>query len=434
MKNRYLILLGSIVLFLGCEKEVGRLGTPIHPPKSISIISGNNQTGFPGEFLSDPIVLEIIPNNMEDLDYYSYYFQYEGNHVNVQMHDTIIESKIYIYANWKLTSSDEKQELLFLLYEKCNGYYKQCNKIDSILITAKLKPPWKSVFSAKNGTFHDIHFSDENNGVLIGELTFHSGYFSTSDGGETWKVVANNRTDLYQLSFADSDTGIVILANNWAHYTNDGGKSFYQGEWSPPIPGHRSSTDYFMLNSKEIFTVGTKGRIAKSVDGGKTWSSYEGFSFQNVLFDIDCVDKNTCFACGEIGKVVKTTDGGVTWNEQEILINNYLKKIYFLDKNHGFAAGQFGALVRTINGGKDWEIINTGLKYTIIEIYFYNSDIGYIVSSAGEIGKTIDGGLTWELINKDNYEVNYLNRAIFKDNTILGLQGGSIYKFNLSNE
>src|SRR5690606_26715544 len=130
----------------------------------------------------------------------------------------------------------------------------------------------------------------------------------------------------------------------------------------------------------------------------------------------------------------KTTDGGKTWNTQEILLNNYLNKIYFLDKDYGFSAGQYGVLVKTIDGGENWEIIETGLMFAIIEIYFYNKDLGYIVSTTGEIGKTTDGGLTWELINKSSYGVYDLNKAIFKDNTILGLQGGSIYKYILNNE
>jgi photosystem II stability/assembly factor-like uncharacterized protein len=434
MKNKYLIIVGFIVFLLGCEKDKEPHITPINPPKSITIVSGNNQIGYPSEYLSDSIVLEITPENIDDLNNYSYYFKSKDYFASVYSYDTILDSKMYVYAKWQLNSSEESQELTFFLNEKCDDYHNHCNKIDSILISASIKSPWKSVFSGANGTLYDIHFSDVNNGVLVGDLPFGSGYFKTNDGGITWSTVANNRNDLYQLSFADSDTGIVIVTNNWAYFTSNGGKSFYQVDWSPPIIGHQSSSDYFMFNSKEIFTVGGNATIAKSIDGGKSWLTYEGFSFKNYLYDITCVDKNTCYACGSIGKVVKTSDGGETWNEREILLNNYLKKIYFLDKDYGFSAGQYGALVRTINGGESWEIIKTGLRFTIIEIYFYNRDLGYIVSTSGEIGKTNDGGLTWEVLNKDNYGVYELRKVIFKNNAILGLQGGSIYKYELSNE
>lgn len=429
MKYVYLIILGLLVILSGCEKEpqIGR-------PKSIAIVSGNNQIGYPNEFLSDSIVLEITPENTEDLHNYSYYFKSKDYYPYVVAYDTILNNKMYIYAKWKLIYNDESQEITFFLTQKCDDPYNLCKKIDSLQISASLKSTWKSVFSVSNGTFYDIHFTDVNNGILVGDLSNESGYFKTSDGGETWNSVAYSRNDLFQLSFADNDTGIVIVTNNWAYFTFDGGKSFYDRDWTPPIIGHLSSSDYFMFNSKEIYTVGRNAAIAKSIDGGKSWLTYEGFSPLIYFYDITCVDKNTCYACGSIGKVVKTTDGGETWNEQEILLNSYLKKIYFIDEDYGFSAGQDGALVRTTNGGESWEIIKTGLKFTIIEIYFSNRNLGYIVSSTGEIGKTNDGGLTWEVINKDNYGVYGLSKVIFKGNSILGLQEGSVYKYKLSNE
>lgn len=426
--------MGFTISLFGCYKDKEPSITPINPPKNIIIVSGNDQIGYPNEFLADSIVLEITPENINDLNNYSYSFKPKDYYGGVNAYDTILDNKMYVYAKWKLNAHDEPQELMFYLNELCNDYG-QCNKIDSLLISASLKPKWESVFSGTNGTLHDIHFTDDTNGILVGELPFGSGYYETNNGGETWNTVVNiDRNDLYQLSFADKNTGIVILTNNWAYHTNDGGKSFYQGDWSPPLIGHRSSSDYLMLNSKEIFTVGGNATIAKSMDGGKTWSRYDGFSFTNYFYDITCIDKNICYVCGSIGKIVKTTDGGETWNAQEILLNNYLNKIYFLDKDYGFSAGQYGALVRTTDGGENWEIIKTGLMFAIIEIYFYNQDLGYIVSSAGEIGKTTDGGLTWELVNKHGYGVYDLNKAIFKDNAILGLQGGSIYKYILNNE
>lgn len=429
MRIKYLAFLSLIVILFGCEKEETLTG-PVNPPKSISVISGNNQVGYPNEYLNDSIVVEITPENINDLSKYSYSFKGSDYYSGVYASDTILGNKMYVYVKWKLNSSDKPQELKFFLNEKCDSY--DCSPVDSVLISASIKPRWKKTLSGSGyGTFYDIHFSDDNNGILVGDLPYGTGYYKTTDGGKTWNTVSNSRSDLYQLSFADNYTGIVVVTNNWAYFTNDGGASFYQGNWTPPITGHRSSSDYFMFNSKEMFTVGGNATIAKSTDGGKSWSTYKGFTFKNYLYDITCVDKSTCYACGSIGKIVKTTDGGETWHEQEILLNNYLKKIYFLDKDYGFSVGQYGALVRTEDGGENWEIIKTGLRFTIIEIKFYSRDLGYIVSSSGEIGKTTDGGLTWELVNKDNYGVFEINKAVFKDNTVLGLQGGSVFQYDL---
>jgi len=439
MKKIYLIIFSFIVFLLGCEKEDELPKTPItqiNPPKSISIVSGNNQIGYPDTYLKDSIVVEITSDNIEDLENYSYCFKSDG-YSWVNAYDTILKNKMYVYAKWKLNREDEPQKLKFILTEKCDDYYNQCNKIDSICISATIKSPWKKIFSEDSwcgNELYDIHFSDEKNGIVIGNLPFSDGYLKTHDGGNTWNYASNNRKDLYKLSFSSPDTGIVIVTNNYAYFTNDGGQSFYHGEWTPPIVGHRSSHDYLMINSKEIITVGREGAIAKSKDGGKSWTTYQGFTFTNYLYDITCTDNKTCYACGSIGKVIKSTDGGETWEENNLLLNNYLTKIYFLDNDFGFTAGQKGALARTIDGGVNWEIIQTGLGFTIIEIYFYSKDEGYIVSTSGEIGKTIDGGLTWEKLNKDNYGVYELNKVFFKGKDILGLQRGSIYKYELDNE
>ena len=367
---------------------------------------------------------------------YAYYFKDPEYGSWLSSKSYIKNNKLYISALWQLNYKTSTQELKFYLTVKCgqDSYPSNCEIFDSLSFTASIKQPWLPVYSGDSWSLYDMHFSDEANGIAVGDRPFSSGYLKTMDGGLTWTETTNDRNDLYQLSFCGNDTGIVIVTNNYAYFTNDGGQSFYQGEWSPPIIGHLSSTDYFMQNSKTILSVGTWGTITKSVDGGKSWNTYQGFSFINCLNSITCPSQNVCYACGEIGKVVKILDGGETWFEQEILINNYLKTIYFTDVNYGFAAGQYGALIRTTDGGINWEIIKTGLRFTIIEIHFYTRDLGYIVSTSGEIGKTQDGGETWTLINKDNYGVSDLNKACFKGNSILGLQDGSIYRYDLNAE
>jgi photosystem II stability/assembly factor-like uncharacterized protein len=436
MKRIYILIYTIIALIYGCEKKEESNNTkPVNPPKAISIIQGNNQVGYPNQFLPDSIILEIIPEKSEDIKQYSYSFKSSDHYTIVHAQDTIVDNKLYIKLAWQLNNSEE-QKLIFYLEEKCaqDIYSSNCPKIDSISIYATVRKPWAKIFAGDMWTLYDIHFSDVKNGIAVGDLPFSKGYLKTQDGGETWSYAVNNRNDLYHLSFSDPDTGIVIVTNNYAQFTNNGGQTFFEREWTPPIIGHRSSADYFLFNAKKMITVGRQGAIAKTIDGGRTWTAYQGFTFKNNLSDITCTDNEICYACGSIGKIIKTLNSGETWEEQEILLNNDFKRIYFLDNNNGFAAGQLGAFVRTTNGGADWEIISTGLKFTIIEIHFYNRDSGYIISNAGEIGLTRDGGVTWELLIKANYGINELTRAYFKGNTIFGLQGGSIYKYELSNE
>jgi photosystem II stability/assembly factor-like uncharacterized protein len=295
---------------------------------------------------------------------------------------------------------------------------------------------WEKIYepgggSTGAGAFWDMHFSDAQNGIAVGD--FGTGVLSTNNGGSTWNFISSPRNDLYKLSFANKDTGLAEITNNYALFTTDGGNTFTQQDWTPPIIGHLSSSSFYMLNRQTILTVGRSGAIAKSTDGGKSWTTYTGFNFINQLTDITCTNPATCYACGEAAMLIKTSDGGNTWQQQTVSINNYFSKIYFLDDNTGFAAGQGGALVRTIDGGAHWAAIPTKLRSSIIEIHFLTSSIGYIVSVVGEIAKTTDGGLTWKMIAPDNYGVFTLNKAYVKDaSVVFGLQGQNLFKFNLN--
>jgi hypothetical protein len=121
---------------------------------------------------------------------------------------------------------------------------------------------WELIFTedgsiSRPGEFRDMHFSDSLNGIVIGD--YHTGIVRTNDGGETWDFDNNSfRDDLYMLSFANKDTGLVIVTNNWAYFTNAGGKTFSQGDWTVPIIGHQQSYDYHMVNRNIIYTVGSK--------------------------------------------------------------------------------------------------------------------------------------------------------------------------------
>jgi photosystem II stability/assembly factor-like uncharacterized protein len=432
MKELHLVVFGIIMIFSqSCKKK--EVPTQIVAPKEIAVVSGNDQYGYPGDTLYDSIVIKISAYNSEDLQHYSYYFKTSDDGALTLKRLNQIVGDLYVSADWKLSSKPTQQELKFYLTERCaqKELTSECKIIDSLSIRAFIKDPWKKVFAGGSYMLYDIYFSDETDGIAVGDLPYNTGYLKTNDGGNTWNIVSNIRHDLFQLSFSDKDTGIVIVTNNYAYFTDNGGKSFYMGDWVPPIVGDFSSSDYLMQTAKTIFTVGRYGSIAKSIDRGKSWKTYNGFSYLNWLRSIACPSNEVCFACGEMGKVVKTLNGGETWSEQEVLNTNNLKKIYFLDENFGFAGGENGALIRTIDGGKTWETILSKLKFTIIGICFLSRDIGYIISESGEIGKTIDGGLTWSVINKNNYGVDELKKVIIKDKTIWGLQYGSIFTYEL---
>jgi photosystem II stability/assembly factor-like uncharacterized protein len=440
MKQITLALFLIFLLLQSCKKDDNNTGstTPpsILPPSEMLIVSGNNQTGYPNRVLTDSIIIKITPRKAEDITSYSFLFTpFTG--LNIASRTSVVNVVYYVKAAWTLSAAVSPQQIKFFLYGNCtNPYSGSCTALDSLPINATVNGrQWTKVYDdnsgiTSSGAFWDIHFSDALHGIAIGD--FKTGLFKTQDAGATWTVAPNSRNDLYQLSFADNNTGLVTVTNNWAYFTNDGGNTFVTGPWTPPLVGHLSSADFFMADRNTIYSVGRNAGIVKSVDGGQSWTQYQGFNFVNWLNAITCIGKDTCYACGEAAKIIKTSNGGITWTEQNVLLNNYLKTVYFLNANFGFLAGLYGALISTTDGGSNWAIINTGLRFDILDIRFFGNSTGFIVSSGGEIAKTTDGGLSWQIIVRDNYGVYSLNKALIKDATIVfGLQNQNIFTYDL---
>lgn len=427
-------------LFMGCEKpEPAAPVQPeapvmaVQPPEEMKILQGNNQVGGYNRELSDTIIIRIKPKNTSDLSRYGYSFA--GSNAVGQLlwrAPEIKDGVVYVKAVWRTGSQPLRQEIKFYLLADCREPFDRaaCKRIDSLDVSAAIREPWSSVYSG-TATLEDIHFTTENDALVVSN--FSSGIVRTGDGGKTWTSTPAFRSDLYQLCFLNSTTGFVTVSNNYAYFTYDGGASFVSESWTPPIIGHLSSTDFYMVNRHVIYSVGSRGTIVKSTDGGKSWQRYHGFSFMNGLKAITCLDENTCYACGDVAKVVKTSNGGKDWQEYELLLNNNLNTLYFLDQDYGFAGGQYGALIRTTNGGQTWDIIKTKLKTSIISIRFFDRQHGLLVSTGGEIAETTDGGSTWKQLCTYNYGVNDLKKACIKDaKTIFAIQRNSIFKYDLA--
>ena len=68
----------------------------------------------------------------------------------------------------------------------------------------------------------------------------------------------------------------------------------------------------YAVGGADWYTDGPSS-VAKTTDGGQTWSIQLLTGFPDWLKGLDCKDANTCFASGNYAKLLRTTDGGATW-------------------------------------------------------------------------------------------------------------------------
>jgi photosystem II stability/assembly factor-like uncharacterized protein len=123
-----------------------------------------------------------------------------------------------------------------------------------------------------------------------------------------------------------------------------------------------------VVDDNTIWVSGSRGTIAKSIDGGNTFvfnqlKGYEKSDFR----DIEAFDKNTAIimSSGTPALILKTIDGGQTW--KEVFRKNdtvyFLDAMDFWDEKRGMLVGdpinKHFVLLQTQNGGETWEELDT---------------------------------------------------------------------------
>lgn len=176
----------------------------------------------------------------------------------------------------------------------------------------KLQPfiEGEAAFAASN-----TNISIHNNTVWIGTGGLSARVFKSVDFGESWTIYntpiiqSESTTGIYSIDFYDDNNGIVIggdytkpglNAGNKA-ITTDGGETWNlvaEGQ----SPNYKSCVQYVPdTNGKEIVTVGKTG-VSFSNDGGITWTNINSEGYYTIKF----VDKNTAWLSGhnKIGRMV----------------------------------------------------------------------------------------------------------------------------------
>lgn len=137
----------------------------------------------------------------------------------------------------------------------------------------------------------------------------------SEDRGKTWRIIdtpiiqGNGPQGIYSIDFYDENNGIVIGGDYSKPYENKSNKAVTTdgGEtWTIVAdnqnPNYKSSVQYVPnTKGKEVFAVGKTG-ISFSNDGGITWKEVSKDNYYAIQF----VDKNTAWLSGheKIGKLI----------------------------------------------------------------------------------------------------------------------------------
>jgi photosystem II stability/assembly factor-like uncharacterized protein len=131
--------------------------------------------------------------------------------------------------------------------------------------------------------------------------------------------------------------------------------------------GDAQLTDVFFVDARHGWTVGDRGAIWHTGDGGRHWTPQES-GVDGRLSSVFFLDAQTGWAAGgaiepytrtSVGIVLRTRDGGQSWLSDRKLSLPAVQRMRFFDARRGWAIGQASAyfpsgVFRSDDGGRSW--------------------------------------------------------------------------------
>lgn len=323
------------------------------------------------------------------------------------------------FSDLEISNSDEKT--MFLagydgLFKSTNGgrNWQEVDTLSSIIVDLELSP-------------------DYNNDSTVVVGTYLWGHYLSNDGGATWKPInkgaeegrPNGIVRVFDIVFSPNySEDNTIFSTTWYRLLKSTNRGKYWQEFNPMGKSEKFTlaVSPSFASDRMIYLGTQKGRILRSIDGGKNFSRIGnlGQDVYSLLISPNFSVDRTIFA-GVRDGVFKTVDGGATWRsagegiateESEAPILT-ISPSYKVDRT--IFAGSSQGVFKTEDGGQSWERLagdTYGNNVHIEAIALspdYQTDRTLIVSSRGKgLFKSIDGGNTFSKIGDDLLDNNHL--------------------------
>lgn len=302
--------------------------------------------------------------------------------------------------------------------------------------------------------FFDVQALDKQRAIVVG---YGGKAIETRDGGRNWTQFATNTGNaLYSVKFPDSEHGWIVGQDGLVLRTEDGGKTWKEQESHAEFEetdGTKKRAYLFAvdaLDSQRAFAVGDRSMLARTTDGGKTWTAKkvqmdnDGSGGEQlaaadpVFYDVKFVDEKRGWVAGEFGKILHTEDGGETWKEQEqtLMGSTYFDLLdlpsmfglHVKNANEVVASGLEAHIARTSDAGKTWayDEINGGdvpLVDPFFDIVEFDDGSGWAVGAAGEVVKRTPGQ-GWQRAKIGQDVLTWLRALSFADQQNGWMVGG----------
>src|SRR4051794_22790639 len=250
---------------------------------------------------------------------------------------------------------------------------------------------WTLVRGASRA-LRSITFVDALHGVAVGD---GGQYVTTTDGGVTWTAqdlgigalnLGSVRCATSDRCLATTDRGDQLVRID----STDAGPRLVTPSPDPIFAGAFASPT-------RIVVGGATGATAVSDDAGRTFTAIGGRLTGRFTRMRAGGQSGAAFAPGENGTLAKTVDGGATWTRGNVSTSEDVRDVSFPTNVAGFALDSAGGVFRTRDGGATWRPLDTGSTQNGQAVVATSATTVLLAGPRG-LRRSTDGGDTFAAI------------------------------------
>lgn len=254
---------------------------------------------------------------------------------------------------------------------------------------------WQEVITPMSDAGTAVAFADDNTVVVMGNL---SQTMRSTDAGQTWNVgFIGGGSNVYRLRFATPTTGLAVGYNGGQiARTVDGGESWSiigGGIYDQRITGLSVSPSGSVVLAGAIANAGF---LLRSITSGATWAS-TGTRYTAPSF----ASEQVAIAINPDGRIVRSTDVGQTWTVvyENLLGPQTLTSTTMITASIGLVVGDNGRILRTTDGGMNWSAAPSGITGVIRAVRCLTSTLCLAGGGYSGLLRSTDAGASWSLLN-----------------------------------
>jgi photosystem II stability/assembly factor-like uncharacterized protein len=222
----------------------------------------------------------------------------------------------------------------------------------SILYTSPTGKQYRRTITAAD--LLGIYFVNTTTGWIVG--TNGTILVSTNSGKDWFSQFSNTEEDLKSISCVDENHCWIVGTSGIILRTEDGGRNWRQSN----APGGVSLNAVSFVTPEIGWAVGSEGIIIHTRNGGETWNVSKAiltlfpntdFATESSWYGVKFINEKIGWVAGSRG-VAKTVDGGKTWRTFDL--DDSFIGIVTQDGNEVWAVSRYGCNYHTQNSGKTW--------------------------------------------------------------------------------